>query len=215
MLSTLLLARDEAGAGLSDEKLHDELITAVIAGHETAATVLAWAFERILLHVDVHERLQQEVRGADAHALAKSALLDQVLYEVLRQRPPFPLVARRVCAPWQLRDWLIPEGVTVAPCLHLTHQRSDVFEEPAQFRPERWAGVKPSPFLLYPFGGGVRRCLGMAFALLEMKLIVGAVLQRARLRLERPAPIDVVRRTITLFPKGGTRVVVDEVHGPS
>lgn len=212
ILSSLLLARDEDGRGLSDEELKDELITAVLAGHETTATVLSWTFERILVHPNVEERLRSEVDGLAEDGHEESPFLDQVLFEVLRQRPPFTLVARAVCAPWRIGDWELPEGIIVAPCLYLTHRRPEVFPHPERFEPERWAGKKPDPFLFYPFGGGIRRCLGMAFALFEMKLIVATVLRRARLRLAGGAELATVRRTLTLFPKGGTRVIVEELR---
>jgi cytochrome P450 len=211
-LSALLLVRDENGQGLPDEELHDELITAVLAGHETTATVLSWVFERVLVHPEVEARLESELATLPESALDESPYLEQVLYEVLRQRPPFALVARGVCAPWRLGEWELPEGVIVAPCLYLTHKRNDAFPNAKHFEPERWAGKKPDPFLFYPFGGGIRRCLGMAFALFEMKLIVGTVLRRARLRLAAAAPLATVRRTLTLFPEGGARVVVEELR---
>lgn len=212
ILSSLLLARDEDGVGLSDEEIHDELITAVVAGHETTATALSWAFERILVHPSVEARLRGELDGLADDALDHSPFLDCVISEVLRQRPPFPLAARAVCAPWSLGAWELPAGVIVAPSFYLTHKRPDLFEHPERFEPERWSGVKPDPFLYYPFGGGIRRCIGMAFALLEMKLIVATVFRRARLRLESGRALETVRRTITLFPRGGARVVIEDVH---
>lgn len=209
ILSSLLLARDEDGKGLSDDELHDELMTALVAGHETTATALAWVFERVLVHPQVETRLRSEL--ATAPRPEEAPLLEHVIFETLRQRAPLPLIARAVCGPWKLREWELNEGVIVAPCLYLTHKRADAFPNPDRFDPERWATQKMDPMLFYPFGGGIRRCVGMAFALFEMKLMVATILQRAKLKLERQAELPTVRRTLTLFPQGGTRVVVDSL----
>jgi cytochrome P450 len=207
ILSLLLLARDQSGSGLSDEEVHDELITAVVAGHETSAIVLAWAFERILAHPEVERRLREELAHVQPAAVEKLPFLDAVVNEVLRQRPLFPLVARAVTSPFQIGDHVLPVGVFVCPCAYLTHKRRDVFAEPERFDPDRWLGVKPDAGSFFPFGGGVRRCVGMAFATLEIKIVLASILGRFQLRLDG-GPSRVVRRSLMLFPEGGTKVVV-------
>jgi cytochrome P450 len=102
----------------------------------------------------------------------------------------------------------LPAGVSLAPCIHLAHRRADVYPEPERFRPERFLDLRPDPYAWLPFGGGIRRCLGMAFALYEMKIVIGVVLARLRLRLDRPGTVRVIRRSVTLAPRGGTRVRV-------
>lgn len=215
VLSTLLSATAKGGT-LSDEAIDDELITAVVAGHETTATALAWAFERILCHPEVEARLRDELQHADTEDILRAPLLDATIKEALRQRPPLPLFARGLGEAWQLRDYTLPAGVIVAPCMVLTHMRPDLHEDPECFRPDRWLDAPVDPYRFFPFGGGVRRCLGMAFATLEMKLVIATILQRSRLALRRAGPLPVARRTITLFPKGGTEVVVQEhaAHEP-
>jgi len=125
-------------------------------------------------------------------------------------RPIVPDVVRRVQQPITVAGWDIPEGAFLTPCIHLAHRRAESWPEPNRFRPERFLGAKIDPYAWFPFGGGIRRCLGMAFALYEMKIVVGVTLLAARLRLAGDAPPKVVRRSVTLAPAGGTRVILDE-----
>ncbi len=212
MLSMLLEARDEAGAPLSDVELRDELVTALVAGHETTATALSWAFERILATPEVYARVREElsaVLGGGpllAEHLGRLEYLDATIKEVLRLRPVIPMVGRKLHAPLRIGEWEIPPGFAVAPSIYLTHRRPDVYPDPEAFRPERFLGKRPDPYSWLPFGGGVRRCLGMAFALYEMKVVMATVLARVSLELAQPAPIRTVRRAITFSPEGGTRV---------
>jgi cytochrome P450 len=207
VLAMLLQARDEVGDGLSDEELRDELMTALAAGHETTATGLAWAFERILLHPEVYERLRAEVQGQDdPEKLAALPYLDATIKEVLRLRPVVPLVGRVLQKPYTLCGYDLPTGTSVAASIWLTQRNPDVYPDPDAFRPERFLGVQPDPVTWLPFGGGIRRCVGVAFALYEMKIVLGTILASCDLELAQKRPARVTRRAITFWPQGGTRV---------
>jgi len=211
VLSMLLQARDEEGEGLTDQELRDELMTALSAGHETTATSLAWAFERILSHPGIHARLREEVRaigGADAEPERIAALpyLDATIKEVMRLRPVLPVVGRVLQKPYRLAGYDLPAGAAVGACIYLAQRNPDVYDEPNAFRPERWIGVQPDPTTWLPFGGGIRRCIGAQFALYEMKIVLATILSSCDLELAQATPARVVRRAITFWPEGGTRV---------
>ncbi len=217
ILSLLLSARDEEGRAMTEDELRDELVTMLIAGHETTATALAWVFAFVLQHRDVAARLADELAGAlaadgtpDVAKLTANEYLDAVIKEVLRLRPIVPDVVRRVQSPITVGGYEIPEGAFLTPCIHLAHRRAESWPEPDRFRPERFLGAKIDPYSWFPFGGGIRRCLGMAFAMYEMKIVVGVTLLRARLKLATDTPLKVVRRTVTLAPARGTPVVLEE-----
>lgn len=217
ILSMLLAARDEDGRPMTDEELRDELLTMLIAGHETTATSLSWAFERVLSEPRVAKKIEAELaplRSGDGRvepaALPKLEYLDAVIKETLRVRPILPIVVRELTAPYSIGGHAIPAGVKLTPCIYLAHRRPDVYPDPGRFFPERFVGAKLDPYAWLPFGGGIRRCLGMAFALYEMKIILATVLSRAHLRLASAEPARVVRRSITLAPSGGARVVLAE-----
>ncbi len=199
MFSALLLAEDEDGQRLSDEEVRDELVTLLLAGHETTATGLAWTFDLLLHHPDVLERTRD---GDDSY-------LDAVVKEVLRVRPVIPGVGRVVRGkPFQLGQWTIPPGVEINPSIRMIHRRADLYPEPAAFRPERFLGADaPDTYTWVPFGGGTRRCLGASFALMEMRIVFGRVLERAALRPADPEPEQVQFRAITLAPRNGVRVI--------
>jgi cytochrome P450 family 135 len=201
IFSLLLQARDEQGEPLTDRELRDELITLLVAGHETTATGLAWAFERLVRLPGSLERLA----GGDEAA----AYADAVVQETLRLRPPIPLVARRVVGePFDLGGHSIPVGVMVAPCIYLVHRRADVYDDPYAFRPERFLENAPETYSWLPFGGGMRRCIGASFAVLEMSTVLRTVARKMRLA---PAAADhelIKRRAIVLAPSRGGEVVV-------
>jgi cytochrome P450 len=205
ILSLLLTARDENGEGLSDGELRDELVTLLVAGHETTATALSWALERLVRHPAALERLEEETRaGEEAYA-------DAVVTETLRLRPVLPIVNRRLKAPMNIAGYDLPEGINVAPCIYLTHRREDLYPEPAAFRPERFLGVKPGTYSWIPFGGGTRRCLGASFALFEMRQVLQAVVSRVRLAAPDDGSERVRRRAITFAPeRGGSVRVADK-----
>lgn len=200
VLAMMLAARDEAGQPMTDVEIRDELVTLLLAGHETTATALAWTLDQLLAHPDAYARLRAS--RADDYA-------DAVIRETLRVRPIIPLVGRHVAKPFQLGRWTLPVGTRVAPSIYLAGQRPDAYPEPRRFRPERWLGVKPDPYTWLPFGGGIRRCIGMAFALFEMRIVLQTIVARTRLALVG-GPARVVRRGITLAPSGGRRIVVEQ-----
>jgi cytochrome P450 len=188
----------------------------LVAGHETSATALSWAFERVLFHSEVLSRARTEIETVVGEGpllpqhLPRLEYIDAIIKETMRLRPILPIVVRKVHAPIEIGGWNLPAGVTAAACIYLAARDPQSFPEPEQFRPERFLGTKTDPYTWLPFGGGVRRCLGMAFALYEMKIVLAETLIRTRLRLERNEPAKVTRRAITLVPRGGTRVVVEQ-----
>lgn len=214
ILSMLLEARHEDGSGMSDRELRDELVTLVMAGHETTAITLAWAVERILLHPPVLAKIREELGRVVGigpvlpEHLAELEYLDAVIKETLRQRPILPIVVRHVAKPFRLGEFELPVGSLVAPCIELTHGRADVWPEPEQFRPERFVGQKVDPYAYLPFGGGTRRCIGMAFAIYEMKIVLATWLGRAEMALAQPGALERVRRGISVAPERGTEVIV-------
>ncbi len=202
VFSTLLLARDEAGEPLSDREVRDELVTLLVAGHETTATGLAWAFDLLLHHPLVLRRAQEG--GVE--------YLDAVVKEALRIRPVIPGVGRVVRGePFRLGEWVIPEGVEINPSIRVIHHSAAVYGDPRQFRPDRFLGPDaPDTYTWIPFGGGTRRCLGASFAQLEMRIVLERVLARAPALRAASAELDPVQfRGITLAPRDGVRVVLD------
>jgi len=220
VLSLLLDARDEDGRPLTDVELRDELITVLLAGHETTATALAWTFGLMLAAPEVKARLDDELSAVigdgplDPSHLEKLVYLDAVIKESLRLRPIAPVVSRLLKAPFQVGPYLLPPGTRVTLSVWLTHQRKDLYPEPERFLPDRFIGKKTDPYAWFPFGGGVRRCLGMAFALYEMKVVLATVFSRVGMRLAPGPPPRPVRRSVTLAPSGGTRVVVHRLPDP-
>ena len=207
VLSLLLAARDEDGRPMRDEELLDEMITLLVAGHETTATALAWTFHHLLANPDVLEACRAEARGSSG-GFAQLPLLDAVVKETLRLNPVITEVGRRLTRPMRIGGRDIPADVAVGPCIYLVHRRPDVWPDPERFDPARFVGTRPSPYEFLPFGGGARRCLGMAFALYEMKVVLATVLARAELAPVRGYRMKVVRRSITMAPSRGMPVVV-------
>jgi cytochrome P450 len=199
VLSLLLGARDEDGRPLDDEELRDELVTLLVAGHETTAALLAWA---------LHE-LAREPAAQDRLAAADGGFADAVVAETLRLHPPVPLGSlRRLRRPLRLAGLDLPAGATVASCAVVIHRRPDLYERPETFLPERFLEGKPPAGAYLPFGGGVRRCVGAAFAQFEARLVLEAVARRFVLRPVGRAPRGVGRRGIVLVPRRGGRVAV-------
>ena len=197
VLSLLLAARDETGAPMGDAELRDELMTLLLAGHETTASSLAWTVHRILTEPGVHER-----------AASDGDYLDAVIKETMRMNPVIPDVMRIVKAPIRIGSHDIPVGVGVAPNIYAAHHRADTWGDPYVFRPDRFLGTKPGPYEFFPFGGGMRRCLGAAFALYEMKVVLSTLLARTELAIAPGYRLRVVRRNITWAPSDGMPVVV-------
>jgi cytochrome P450 len=207
ILAMLLDARDEEGRPMTDAELRDELMTLLVAGHETTATMLCWALDFVLGDARVLDRLRHEVAGGGDPA--QGEYLDAVLKEVLRLRPVIPAVGRKLAAPMEIAGWELPAGTLVVPALSVTHRLPAFYPDPTAFRPERFLDKKPDPYAWFPFGGGIRRCLGMAFALYELKVVLSTVVSRARLRRARPEPARVSLRGFSLVPAGGARVVME------
>jgi cytochrome P450 len=202
ILSLLIGARREDGSALSDAELRDELITLLVAGHESTATMLAWAFERLIRHPEQLARVREEAAaGEDRYAEA-------VVQETLRLRPVLPIVLRRLAAPMEIGDRLLPEGTWVAPCAYLVHRRPDVYVDPLAFRPERFLERAPGTYTWLPFGGGVRRCLGASFAQLEMKQVLQAVATQVELKPVRDEAERIRPRFITLAPARRAEVLL-------
>ena len=202
VLSLLLQARHEDGSGMSDVELRDELMTLLVAGHETTATSLAWALERLTRNPEALARTVAEAEDGGG------PYTDAVIQETLRLRPVIPVVARHVKQPFELGDHLIPAGATITPSILLMHRRSDVYPDPAAFRPERFLERPPGTYTWIPFGGGVRRCIGASFALFEMRVVLSTLLARATVRAAEPQREGTRRRAITLTPSRGARVVL-------
>ena len=214
ILSLLISARDEAGEAMSDVELRDELMTMLFAGHETTATALAWALYWIHYLPEVREKLLQElssidVENADAIEISKLPYLNAVCSETLRIYPVVLFAFPRILqAPIQLMGYNIPKGMMLAPCIYLVHHRPDIYPEPKRFKPERFLERQFSPYEYFPFGGGNRRCIGAAFAMFEMKLVLAKVLSRYSLELAENRPVLPVRRGLTMAPSGGVRLRV-------
>ena len=205
VFSALLLAKDEEGARLSDSEVRDELVTLLLAGHETTATGLAWTFDLLLHNPAVLYRTREAVDAGD------DDYLDAVVKESLRIRPVIPGVGRVVRGEaFRLGRYEIPPGVEINPSIRTIHRRPDLYPDPRSFRPERFLGPDaPDTYTWIPFGGGTRRCLGASFALMEMRIVVRRVLERVRLRPVDPAPEKIQFRAITLAPRNGVRVLQD------
>jgi cytochrome P450 family 135 len=202
ILSLLLAARHEDGTPMSDAELRDELMTLLVAGHETTATALSWAVERLVRHPDKLDRLGEEVRAGE------DAYLDAVIAETLRLRPVISLVARHLVEPMEIGGRLLPAGVTVAPSIYLVHRRADVYPQPERFLPERFLDNPPGTYTWIPFGGGVRRCLGGAFAQFEMQIVLRELVRRRTVRPARQRSERVYRRAITETPRHDAEVIV-------
>jgi cytochrome P450 family 135 len=203
VLSLLLHAEHEDGSPMSDEELRDELVTVVGAGHETTATALAWALERLLRTPRVLDRVRESI------AAGEDEYLDATIKETLRVRPVIVDVARKLTAPAEIGGYRIPAGTMVLPAIAGLHFDEEIYPEPHEFRPERFLEGAPDHYAWIPFGGGVRRCIGAAFAQYEMRIVLKEILARAELRAPDPRPEKVKMRNITLAPGKGTRVVLE------
>jgi cytochrome P450 len=199
ILSMLIAARFEDGDPMADAEIRDQLMSLLLAGHETTATGLAWTFDLLLRHPDVLDRLG---RGED------EAYVRAVVAESLRLRPVVPLAGRRLSSELRVDGHVLPPGTDVTPAIWLTHTRADRYPEPYAFRPERFLGDAPKTYAWIPFGGGVRRCLGASFAEMEMRVTLTEIVRNRALRSASPAAERVARRNVTFSPAGGTRVLV-------
>jgi cytochrome P450 len=206
ILSLLMQARFEDGSEMSDTDLRDQLMTLLLAGHETTATALAWTFDLLLRHRGSMQRLRDSLEQGEEDYLRAT------ISESLRLRPVVPLAGRRLAKDLVTDEIDLPAGTDVTPAIWLAHTRADSFPEPFAFRPERFLEVSPDTYAWIPFGGGIRRCIGAAFAEFEMRIVLCEVLTRCELHKASPSPEKIGRRNITLSPKAGTPVIVTARH---
>jgi cytochrome P450 len=204
ILSLLLQARTEEGEAMSDKELRDELLTLVLAGHETTANSLAWTWERLVRNPPAHEALRDAVRGEGDVA----AQIEATIVEGMRSRPVIPIIGRRVMLPWQFGPYAVEAETPVLMSILLVHHREDIYPEPFEFRPERWLGRKPGTYEWIPFGGGIRRCLGAALAMAEQRVVLETMARRLDLEADDPAPEHAVHRNVTMIPSRGARVTI-------
>jgi cytochrome P450 len=200
ILSLLIAARFEDGEPMGDAEIRDQLMTLLLAGHETTATGLAWTFDLLLRHSDALRRLVAEVDAGE------EPYLRAVVAESLRLRPVVPLAGRRLGSELRVNGHVLPAGTDVTPAIWLTHTRADRYPEPFAFRPERFLGSAPATYAWVPFGGGVRRCLGAAFAEMEMRVALAEILRLRVLAPASSAAERVARRNVTFSPRTGTQV---------
>src|SRR3954464_95133 len=206
ILSLLLQARTEDGESLTDRELRDELLTLVLAGHETTANSLAWTWERLVRHPEAYDRLREAVRSGDEEPVADE--VEAVITEGMRSRPVIPMVGRRVTVPWRLGEDGVPAGTPISMSILLLHHREDLYPDPFAFRPERWHGRKPGTYEWIPFGGGIRRCLGATLAMAEQRVVMRKMAERLDLEADMPEPERAVHRNVTMIPSRGARVVL-------
>jgi cytochrome P450 len=204
ILSLLLRAQTEDGETLSDREVRDELLTLVLAGHETTANSLAWTWERLVRTPAAYDRLRDAVRS-DEEA---DENVEAAITEGMRVRPVVPMVGRRVKVPWRLGQYAVPAGTPVDMSILLLHHREDLYPQPFSFRPERWLGRKPGTYEWIPFGGGIRRCLGATLAMAEQRVVLAAMTRRLDLEAAEPEPEHARHRNVTMIPARGTRVIV-------
>jgi len=203
ILSLLLQATTEEGETLDDKEVRDELLTLVLAGHETTANSLAWTWERLVRTPAAHEMLRDAVRGeGDAEEA-----IEAMIVEGMRSRPVIPMIGRRVMVPWRLGEYAVPADTPVTMSILLVHHREDVYPRPFDFLPERWLGRKPGTYEWIPFGGGIRRCLGASLAMAEQRVVLRAMARRLDLEADDPAPERALHRNVTMIPSRGARVV--------
>jgi cytochrome P450 family 135 len=204
ILSLLLQAKTEDGEELSDKELRDELLTLVLAGHETTANSLAWTWERLVRTPAAHEALRDAVRGEEDPA----EQIEATIVEGMRSRPVIPIIGRRVAVPWRLGPYGVSADTAVAMSILLIHHREDLYPQPFEFRPERWLGHKPGTYEWIPFGGGIRRCLGAALAMAEQRVVLETMARRLDLEADTPEPEHAVHRNVTMIPSRGARVTI-------
>lgn len=217
ILSMLVTARDEDGSPMSDEEIRDELFTMLAAGHETTATLLTWVIHRLTEHPDIQASAREEVVSVvgtgsrppppAAEQIGRLDYLDAVIKETARLHPVVPIVVRQLATDQTVGSAVLPAGCIAAPCIYLVHRRSDLWPEPDSFDPCRFLGRRTDAFTFFPFGGGVRHCLGAAFATYEAKIVLARVLSRMALRADPDHSVRVVRRGLALGPSSGLPVI--------
>ncbi len=200
VLGLLMGARGDDGEGLSDSEIRDDLITLMLAGHETTATTLAWVFDLLLHHPDALDRVRCEALGGE------EAFTTAVINETLRVRPPAPFTARVAARPFCLGGYRIEAGTRVVVHIIAINRDPRTYECPHEFRPERFLGSRPQTYAWVPFGGGAKRCLGASFSMRELITVLQVLLREGEFSAVDDTPERIVRRSIMLAPRYGTRV---------
>ncbi len=206
VLSLLLAARDEQGAPLTDHELRDELMSLVLAGHETTANSMAWIFERLLRTPAPYRRLRDLVRSDDRPAA--QAYVEATIHEGMRNRPVIPMIARLAMRPWRFGEYVVPARTPVGVSIIALHHRPDVYPDPRAFAPSRFLGAKPGTYTWIPFGGGIRRCLGATLAMAEQRVVLEAIARRTDLVAPHATPERPRMRNVTMIPSAGCLVRV-------
>ena len=208
ILSMLIQARFDDGTEMSDREVRDQLMTLLLAGHETTATGLAWAFDLLFRNPEQLARLTEEVRSGDEHTYT-----DAVIDETLRVRPVVPFTGRELREPTTLDGFDFEPGQVILVAMWLTHTRPDIYPDPFAFRPERFLDGSTETYSWIPFGGGTRRCIGAAFAELEMRVALRTILRECDLEPATEAPERPIRRNVTMSPAGGTPALMKRRTG--
>ncbi len=207
ILSILLRAGDESGAPMSDSVLRDEMMTLILAGHETTAASLAWAINRLVTNPEVMEAAKSESVKASADADPNSLkYLDAVISEATRLDTVVPNVGRELQSSMKIAGREIPKGVVLAPCIYLTHRRAELWPDPEKFNPSRFLDARPNPYAFFPFGGGTRRCIGAAFATYQMRVVLSELLRNVDLAPAAGYVAKPIRSSIALAPSEGMPV---------
>ena len=217
IMAMLVAVRDEDGQPMRDEEIRDEMITMLLAGHDTTATSLAWVIHRLLQNPDVLATARAEVASVigsgphpprpTAEQVAEFSYLDAVIKETARLNPVVPITVRHLEKGMHIGGYDLPAGAIAAPCIYLTHRRPELWPNPEEFNPERFVARRVDPYTFFPFGGGVRYCLGAAFATYEMKMVLARILSRVTLRPDPGHTVRTERRGITFVPSGGVPVI--------
>jgi cytochrome P450 len=219
ILSLLMSAQDEAGQPMTQQELLDELRTLLFAGQETTAAALAWALYWIHQLPEVYAQVLRELEklgdGAEPSEITELPYLTAICHETLRIYPPAIGAHRILQSPLELMGYRFKSGTILVASIYLTHRREDLYPEPSRFRPERFLARRFSPYEFLPFGGGHRRCIGMAFALLEMKLLLATIMSRWQLALTDRRPLRPVRRVLTFAPPSSFRMIAIGQRRPS
>ena len=202
ILALLMCARGDDGEALSDSEIRDDLITLILAGHETTATTLAWIFDLLLHHPDALRRVEAEaLSGEEAFTAA-------VINETLRVRPPAPFTARVAAQPFPIGGYRVEAGTRIVVHIIAINRNPRIYEHPNEFRPERFLGTRPETYAWVPFGGGIKRCLGAAFTMRELITVLHVLLREGEFSAVDEKPERIVRRSIMLAPRFGTRVTL-------
>ncbi|MCC5637586.1 cytochrome P450 [Nostoc sp. CHAB 5844] len=212
ILSMLLAARDEDGQPMTDEQIRDEIKTMLLAGYETTASALAWACYWIHRAPAIQDKLRAELMPLgslpDPEALTRLPYLKAVCQETLRMCPPVPFAIRLLKQPWAFCGYELPAGIGIGTAIGVTHFDPKIYPEPQTFRPERFLEQQYSPYEYLPFGGGTRRCLGAAFALYEMQIVLGTIMARHKLALAEQKPVTPSSLGFAISPKGNVKMVI-------